>query len=134
MHVTYLSVVTLVLRPGVPFRGRLPTHTRHTAGPNRRQLKVKDPSRFNWHPKELLPQLASIYLHLERADSKGVFAAAVAVSGRYRQDMFPDTCQVTTLLNLPSYTGWSPKDPCSRGNVYQGTLGLVSVMSFCVLH
>ncbi len=64
------------------------------AGPNRRQLKVKDPLKFNWRPKELLPQLASIYLHLERADSKGAFAGAIAVSDRYRQDMFPETCQV----------------------------------------
>ena len=64
------------------------------AGPNRRQLKVKNPDKYNWKPKELLPQLASIYLHLDRADSEGAFARAIAVSDRYREDMFPETCQV----------------------------------------
>ena len=70
------------------------------AGPNRKQLKVKDPLKFNWRPKELLPQLANIYLHLERADAKGTFAHAIAVSDRYRPDMFPETCQVCYLLFL----------------------------------
>lgn len=69
-------------------------------GPNRKQLKVKDPLKFNWRPKELLPQLANIYLHLERADSKGTFANAIAVSDRYRPDMFPETCQVCGRLPL----------------------------------
>ncbi|KAL3145548.1 hypothetical protein ABBQ32_003373 [Trebouxia sp. C0010 RCD-2024] len=69
-------------------------------GPNRKQLKVKDPLKFNWRPKELLPQLANIYLHLERADSKGTFANAIAVSDRYRPDMFPETCQVLRQLGL----------------------------------
>lgn len=69
-------------------------------GPNRRQLKVKNPEKFGWRPKQLLPQLASIYLHLERSDSKGAFAAAIAVSDRYRQDMFPETCQVLRSLGL----------------------------------
>lgn len=64
-------------------------------GPNRRQLKVKDPLKFNWRPKELLPQLANIYLHLERADTKSAFSAAIAASDRYHQDMFPETCEVT---------------------------------------
>lgn len=68
------------------------------AGPNRKQLKVKDPLKFNWRPKELLPQLANIYLHLERADPKGAFANAIAVSDRYRPDMFPETCQVCCEL------------------------------------
>ena len=67
------------------------------AGPKRKQLKVRDPLKFNWRPKELLPQLANIYLHLERADSKGVFAHAIAVSDRYRADMFPETCQVCSV-------------------------------------
>lgn len=68
------------------------------AGPNRRQLKVKNPEKFSWKPKELLPQLASIYLHLDRADAEGAFAKAIATSDRYRQDMFPETCQVDTML------------------------------------
>ena len=72
-----------------------------TAGPKRRQLKVKDPLKFNWRPKELLPQLANIYLHLERADSKGAFASAIAASDRYRQDMFPETCQVSFQAAVP---------------------------------
>ena len=61
---------------------------------------MKNPEKFGWRPKQLLPQLASIYLHLERADSKGAFAAAIAVSDRYRQDMFPETCQVASWLLL----------------------------------
>ncbi len=59
---------------------------------------MKNPEKFGWRPKQLLPQLASIYLHLERADSKGAFAAAIALSDRYRQDMFPETCQVLCWL------------------------------------
>lgn len=55
---------------------------------------MKNPEKFNWKPKELLPQLASIYLHLDRADAEGAFAKATAGSDRYRQDMFPETCQV----------------------------------------
>ena len=62
---------------------------------------MKDPLKFGWRPKELLPQLAYIYLHLERADSKGAFSAAIAASDRYRQDMFPETCQVTTPMPMP---------------------------------
>lgn len=71
-------------------------------GPNRRQLKVRDPLKFNWRPKELLPQLANIYLHLERADAQGAFSAAIAASDRYRQDMFPETCEVLRKLGLMS--------------------------------
>ena len=58
---------------------------------------MKDPLKFNWRPKELLPQLANIYLHLERADAKGAFSAAIAASDRYRQDMFPETCEVIVI-------------------------------------
>ena len=59
---------------------------------------MKDPLKFNWRPKVLLPQLANIYLHLEQADSKGAFASAIAASDRYWQDMFPETCQVLHIM------------------------------------
>lgn len=68
----------------------------HTcAGPGRRKLKVKDPEQYHWHPKELLAAICSIYIHLARADARGVFAAAIAADGRcYRPDMFPEAAQV----------------------------------------
>lgn len=92
------------------------------AGPNRRQLKVKNPEKFSWKPKELLPQLASIYLHLDRADAEGAFAKAIATSDRYRQDMFPETCQV--------YIKLSGLDINCTGMCYHGSLHAASVITW----
>ena len=67
----------------------------HCAGPGRRKLKLKDAEHYHWRPKELLASICDIYVHLGRADSQGVFAAAIADDGRcYRPEMFPEAAQV----------------------------------------
>jgi hypothetical protein len=33
----------------------------------RRRLRIKDPEKYNWHPKRLITQLAQIHLCLYRA-------------------------------------------------------------------
>lgn len=44
---------------------------------------------------EVLAQIASIYVHLARADSRGVFAKAIAADKRsYRQEQFMETREV----------------------------------------
>ena len=40
------------------------------AGPERRKLKIKDAERYGWQPKEMLAQIASIYIHLGQADGQ----------------------------------------------------------------
>lgn len=65
------------------------------AGPERRKLKIKDPQRYSWQPKEVLAQIAAIYVHLGRADSAGVFAREIANDERcYRREMFAEAAQV----------------------------------------
>lgn len=71
------------------------------AGPGRKKLRVKEPEKYHWRPKELLASICSIYVHLNRADARGVFAAAIAADGRcYRPDMFPEAAQVC-LMHMP---------------------------------
>lgn len=65
------------------------------AGPERRKLKIKDAERYGWQPKEMLAQIASIYIHLGRADGQGIFAAAIADDERsFRQEMFAEASKV----------------------------------------
>jgi hypothetical protein len=68
-------------------------------GPERRKLKIKDPQRYSWNPKEVLAQIAAIYVNLSRADAGGVFAREIAADERcYREAMFPEAAQVTPAL------------------------------------
>ena len=73
------------------------------AGPQRRQLKVKDPEKYGWNPKELLSMIADVYLNLFAADVGGAFVAAIAADGRsYRDEVFTETATVLRALGLKS--------------------------------
>ena len=50
----------------------------YLAGPERRKLKVKDPEKLGWNPKELLSMITEIYLNLFNADKDEVFVTAIA--------------------------------------------------------
>lgn len=64
-------------------------------------LQVKDPEKYYFKPKELLTTICSIYLHLARSDTKGVFTAAIAADARsYRQDMFAEAALVLRQFGL----------------------------------
>jgi ubiquitin conjugation factor E4 B len=66
-----------------------------SAGPERRKLKIRDAERYGWQPKEMLAQIASIYIHLGRADGQGIFARAIAEDERsFRQEMFAEASKV----------------------------------------
>ena len=72
------------------------------AGPERRKLKIRDAERYGWQPKEMLAQIASIYVHLGRADRQGVFARAIAEDERsFRQEMFAEASKVRSM-----HSGW----------------------------
>lgn len=49
-----------------------------TVPSERRKLKVRDPERFNWHPRRLLAQLAGLHVSLYRRDADAWVAANVA--------------------------------------------------------
>ena len=69
------------------------------AGQDRRKLKVKEPQKYGWKPKELLTQISQVYMRIGRADSTGAFAEAIAADKRsYSEDLFPETMQVDVLL------------------------------------
>jgi ubiquitin conjugation factor E4 B len=56
------------------------------AGPERKKLRIKDPERLGFKPKELLTQITDIYLHLTQGDPAGVFHEAVARDARSYRD------------------------------------------------
>eukprot|EP00898_Chlorokybus_atmophyticus_P007588 jgi/Chlat1/7830/Chrsp66S00575 len=73
------------------------------AGPQRRDLKVQDPEKYNFRPKELLAMIADIYLHLAVGDSNGSFPAAIARDGRsYRPENLPSAVSILKTLGLMS--------------------------------
>lgn len=61
------------------------------AGPQqRRALKVKDPEKYEFRPKELLSQIVELYVNLAKGDTKGVFSQAISSDARsYREELFP---------------------------------------------
>ncbi len=67
----------------------------YLTGPQRRQLKVKDPDKYAWDPKRLLASIATIYIHIARDDVDGKFARAITLDKRsYRPDMFDECAAV----------------------------------------
>ncbi|GKU97323.1 hypothetical protein SLEP1_g10485 [Rubroshorea leprosula] len=58
-------------------------------GPQRKSLILKDPEKYEFHPKELLNQIVRIYVHLARGDEKNVFPIAISSDGRsYNDQLF----------------------------------------------
>ncbi|CAK0786013.1 hypothetical protein CVIRNUC_009226 [Coccomyxa viridis] len=73
----------------------------HLTGPERRKLKIKDAERYGWQPKEMLAEIASIYVHLGRADQQAIFARAIANDERsFRQEMFAEASKVLRQFML----------------------------------
>ena len=76
------------------------------AGPNRKDLKVKDAERLGFRPTELLSKICDIYVHLYRVkDSSGVvaFTAAVAADDRsYDSALFDEAASLLRRLALKS--------------------------------
>ncbi|GBG72537.1 hypothetical protein CBR_g12108 [Chara braunii] len=70
-------------------------------GPQRKALKVRDPEKYEFRPKELLTQIVDIYLNLERSDLTDKFAVAVSSDGRsYRPEAFPEAAAVLRSRQL----------------------------------
>lgn len=75
----------------------------YLTGPQRRQLKVKDPDKYAWDPKRLLASIATIYVHIARDDRDGKFARAITLDKRsYRDDMFGECVAVLRQLGYVS--------------------------------
>lgn len=66
---------------------------------------MRDPSKYNWNPKELLAQICRIYLNVHRADTQSVFATAIADDARsYRPQMFAEAAHVLRQFQLVGET------------------------------
>jgi len=79
------------------------------AGPRCRQLKVKNPDKYEFHPRKLLQQLITVYLHLGRNQQ---FRESMAREGRSysnelmqraitilrRESIVTTVCSLTCLL------------------------------------
>ena len=71
------------------------------AGPERTKLKVKDPEKYGWKPKELLGMITQVYVHLFEADEDGAFVAAVVADGRsYRDEVLTEAASLVRQLGL----------------------------------
>ncbi|KAJ3673125.1 hypothetical protein LUZ60_006499 [Juncus effusus] len=65
------------------------------AGPQRKSLSVKDPEKYEFRPKELLKQIAKIYVHIARGDKDGVFPEAISKDGRsYNEQLFDTAASI----------------------------------------
>ncbi|KAL6598275.1 hypothetical protein ACP70R_046440 [Stipagrostis hirtigluma subsp. patula] len=65
------------------------------AGPQRKSLTVKDPEKYEFKPKQLLKQIATIYVHIARGDKEAVFPAAISKDGRsYNEQLFASATQI----------------------------------------
>merc|ERR1712176_567343 len=73
----------------------------YLAGPERRKLKVKNPEKYGFNPREMLHQIVSIYLHLNAdRDAGGAFAEAIARDGRsYKDEVFEATARLLRTFN-----------------------------------
>eukprot|EP00878_Enallax_costatus_P013480 GHUV01014095.1.p1 GENE.GHUV01014095.1~~GHUV01014095.1.p1 ORF type:complete len:229 (+),score=76.95 GHUV01014095.1:855-1541(+) len=73
----------------------------YLTGPNRKMLKVRDPERYHFNPKQLLALICQIHLNIAAADKQGVFAQAIAADERsYRPEMFSEAALVLRQFGL----------------------------------
>jgi ubiquitin conjugation factor E4 B len=85
----------------------------YLTGPERRNLKVREPEKYNFRPKRLLRRICAVYLNLFRAEKAqggggggggggpGAFARAIAADERsYRPDMFAEAALVLRQFDL----------------------------------
>ncbi|WOL01706.1 putative ubiquitin conjugation factor E4 [Canna indica] len=65
------------------------------AGPQRRSLSVKDPEKYEFRPRQLLKQIAEIYVHIARGDKENIFPAAISKDGRsYNEKLFASAADI----------------------------------------
>lgn len=103
MSYTSKDIAHPFLRPEMVERvaAMLNYFTLFLAGPERRRLKIKNPEKFGWYPKELLGMIFDIYLQIYAADAEKVFVAAIAADGRsYRDEVMLETARVVRGLAL----------------------------------
>lgn len=76
---------------------------KYLTGPERKQLRISNPDKYNFRPKELLQGLLTVYLHVAAHDRAGVFAEAVGQDTRsFRPDMFMEAANVLSSFGLLS--------------------------------
>lgn len=69
-------------------------------GPRCTELKVKDPAKVHFEPRQLLRQILSVYLNLA---SRQEFVKAIAADGRsYRKEVFQKACNIAGKYLLKS--------------------------------
>lgn len=72
----------------------------HLVGPRSQELKVDDPEKYDFNPKQLLTQVCNVYLHLAVSPA---FALAVAHDGRsYRPEIFTKAAAILERQILAS--------------------------------
>jgi len=90
----------------------------HLAGPERRKLKVKNPEKYKFDPKELLTKIVTVYLNLYKneriinegvdkmeTDSEKTLAEAISEDGRsYKDEVFTMAIEVLSRHFLLSPT------------------------------
>ncbi|UPR03194.1 ubiquitin conjugation factor E4 [Chloropicon primus] len=79
---------------------------RFLVGPERKQLKVRNPEKYGWDPRKMLSQIMKIYMHLAVADEKvegGNFGSSVARDGRsYSHELFLEAQTIAEKYGLLS--------------------------------
>jgi ubiquitin conjugation factor E4 B len=96
------EIVSPFMRSGLAVRiaAMLNDWLHHIIGPRSSALKVGDPEKYNFHPKVLLKQVCSVYLHLSVSAE---FAPAVAHDGRsYRPENFSKAAAILERYGLAS--------------------------------
>ena len=70
----------------------------------RRRLKLKDPERYGWRPKELIASLASVHVNLYRIDKEAWCEAVAADTDYYgpNPEIFEELISVLRALGLAS--------------------------------
>lgn len=90
----------------------------HLAGPERRKLKVKNPEKYEFNPKDLLTKIVTVYVNLYKteemiqgssdnmeADSDKTFGEAICEDGRsYKDEIFSMAVNVVSNHCLLSPT------------------------------
>lgn len=70
-------------------------------GPEKGKLKIRDPKRLDFAPKEFLELIAAIYVHFARKDQNNAFAQAIAADKRsYYSKMFTEAATVSSAYFL----------------------------------
>ena len=76
---------------------------RFLVGPERKNLKVKNPDKYGWNPHKMLSQIMKIYINLAAADGKGDFATSIARDGRsYSHELFVEAHTIAERHMLTS--------------------------------